>query len=76
MHIYAIIFLEVFFMYVKIFDEEHEHDLEIKINDFFKKNKDINVIDIKYQIATLYDEREQIYCYSCMIVYDYSKLKD
>lgn len=56
-------------MLVKIFDEEHELDLETRINDFLLRNKNIEVIDIKYQVAITYDEREQIYCYSCMIIY-------
>lgn len=56
-------------MLVKIFDEEHEQDLEAKVNDFLLRNKDLKIIDIKYQVAITYDEREQIYCYSCMIIY-------
>ena len=55
-------------MKVKIFDETHELDLENKINVFLKENK-IEVIDIKYSVAVMYDEREQIYCYSAMIIY-------
>ena len=55
-------------MKVKIFDETHELDLENKINGFLKENK-IEVIDIKYSVAVMYDEREQIYCYSAMIIY-------
>lgn len=57
-------------MLVKIFDEEHEKDLELVVNDFLIKNKDISIIDIKYQVAITYDEREQIYCYSCLIMYE------
>lgn len=56
-------------MLVKIFDEEHEQDLEAKVNDFLLRNKELKIIDIKYQVAITYDEREQIYCYSCMIIY-------
>ena len=56
-------------MLVKVFDENHELDLEMKVNDFLKNINDEDVIDIKYQVATLYDEREQIYCYSAMIIY-------
>ena len=55
-------------MKVKIFDETHELDLENKINVFLKENK-LEVIDIKYSVAVMYDEREQIYCYSAMIIY-------
>ncbi len=56
-------------MLVKIFDEEHEKDLELVVNDFLIRNKEIEVIDIKYTVAITYDEREQIYCYSCLIMY-------
>ena len=56
-------------MLVKLFDEEHEQDLETKINDFLLRNQELEIIDIKYQIAIAYDGREQIYCYSCMIIY-------
>lgn len=54
---------------VKIFDEEHEEDLQEKINAFLEKFKDDQFIDIKYQISTLYDYKSQIYCYSAMIIY-------
>lgn len=57
-------------MRIKMFDENHEADLEIRVNDFLNNHSDINVIDIKYQLAVLYDEREQIYCFSCMIIYE------
>lgn len=56
-------------MRVKLFDEGHEHDLEIKVNDFLKTISDDDIIDIKYQVALMYDEREQIYCFTCMIIY-------
>lgn len=56
-------------MLVKLFDENHELDLEKKINDFLKTINDDDIVDIKYQVSTLYDEREQIYCYSAMIIY-------
>lgn len=56
-------------MLVKIFDEEHEQDLEIAINDFIKYID--NIIDIKYCVAIMNDSKtnEQIYCYSAMIIY-------
>ena len=56
-------------MFVKMFDENHELDLEKKVNDFLKNINDEDIVDIKYQVATLYDEREQIYCYAAMIIY-------
>ena len=56
-------------MLVKIFDEEHEQDLEDSINDFLKYID--NIIDIKYSVAIMNDNKtnEQIYCYSAMIIY-------
>lgn len=56
-------------MKVKIFDEGHEKDLEDSINDFLKNIKEENILDIKYQISIMYDYKEQIYCYSAMIIY-------
>ena len=57
-------------MKVKVIDEECEQDLEDAVNLFLEEGHE--VIDIKYQVAMMYDEREQIYCFSCMIIYDES----
>jgi len=54
-------------MKVKIFDENHEKDLEEKINGFIE-NKE--VIDIKYQVAIAVSGEDQIYCYSAIIMYN------
>ena len=54
-------------MKVKIFDESHEKDLESAVNDFLAN--DIEVIDIKYQASHFEFNGEQIYSFSCMIVY-------
>lgn len=54
-------------MKVKIFDCEHESDLEKKVNEFIE-NKEI--VDIKFSTAIMIDEKsEQIYCFSALIVY-------
>ena len=55
-------------MYVRVFDEEHELDLEKQVNEFLYDIDEDEIIDIKYSVATLYDGRSQIYCYSCMII--------
>lgn len=55
-------------MKVKIFDENHEKDLEKTINDFLDDFEG-NIIDIKYQVAISVFSEEQIYCFSAMIVY-------
>lgn len=56
-------------MKVKIFDENHESDLESSINEFLNNNT-CNVIDIKYQVAIAMFGDDQIYCFSAMIVYE------
>ena len=53
-------------MRVKLFDEAHEKDLEAAINEFL--TDDIDVIDIKYQVAISVFSEEQIYCFSAMII--------
>ena len=55
-------------MKVKVFDESHEKDLEESINNFIKE-KEPDIIDIKFSVsASLYGE-EQIYCFSALIMY-------
>ena len=54
-------------MKVKLFDEECEKDLENSINSFLSNN--VDVIDIKYQIAIAINGEEQLYCFSAMIIY-------
>jgi len=54
-------------MKVKVIDEECEKDLEASINSFL--SNDIDVIDIKYQIAIAINGEEQLYCFSAMIIY-------
>ena len=54
-------------MKVKVFDEECERDLENSINNFLNGN--VDVIDIKYQVAIAINGEEQIYCFSAMIIY-------
>ena len=54
-------------MKVKLFDEENEGNLEDDINDFLNDN--IEVIDIKYEVAISIYNEEQVYCFSAMIVY-------
>ncbi len=55
------------FMKVKIFDENHEKDLEKAINEFLED--DIELIDIKYQVSIGVFGEEQVYCFSAMIIY-------
>lgn len=57
-------------MKVKVFDEQHELDLEDAINEFIEENE-CNVIDIKFSTSSFVDEeKEQIFCFSAMILYE------
>jgi len=55
-------------MKVKLFDESHELDLEKSINKFLSE-KELDLIDIKYQVGISIVGEEQIYCFSAMIIY-------
>ena len=55
-------------MRVKVFDCEHEKDLESDIKMFLADNSD-DIIDIKYCVSTSMFSEEQIYCYSAMVIY-------
>jgi len=55
------------YMKVKIFDENHEKDLEKAINEFLED--DIELLDIKYQVAISVFGEEQVYCFSAMLLY-------
>jgi hypothetical protein len=56
---------------VKLFDREHEKDLEKEMNRFLKDIDDQKLLDIKYNVAAMTEdeEEEQIYCFSAMIIY-------
>lgn len=56
------------FMKVKLFDFEHEQDLEKEINKFLTEKK-VEVKDIQYQTSHFCFNGEQIYSFSCMILY-------
>ena len=55
-------------MKVYVLDEENELDLEMKVNEILCEYDDSLIFDIKYSVAVTYDSREQIYCFSCMII--------
>lgn len=55
---------------VKLFDCEHEKDLEDNMNAFLKDLEERDIIDIKYHVAAIGEaEAEQIYCFSAMVLY-------
>ncbi len=61
---------EVEMIKVKVFDYEHEKDLEKEMNAFLKAISEEQLLDIKYNVAAIgEDDDEQIYCFSAMIVY-------
>lgn len=53
-------------MKVKVFDCDHENDLEECVNEFIV---DKEIVDIKYQVSICVSGEEQIYCFSAMIIY-------
>ncbi len=55
---------------VKVFDFEHEKDLEKEMNRFLKGLDEKKLMDIKYNVAAYQEEEEeQIYCFSAMVIY-------
>lgn len=55
---------------VKIFDEEHEEDLEHTMNHFLARLDELDIIEVKFQVGvTCDDEDGQIFCFSAMIIY-------
>lgn len=59
-------------MRIKIFDESHEGDLEEDINNFIKE-KNPDIIDIKFSVSNSVYGEEQLYCFSALIMYKESK---
>ena len=56
-------------MKVKMFDENHEKDLEIAVNEFLKSGN-YDIIDIKYEVAVSMFGEDQVYCFSAMVIYN------
>lgn len=56
-------------MKVKIFDFEHEQDLEEAINAFLSE-KEIEVKEIKYAVSHFYALNEQVFSFSALIIYE------
>ena len=53
---------------VKVFDYEHEKDLEDAINKFLKEGN-IKIENIFYNTSHFSNNGEQIYSFSCFILY-------
>jgi hypothetical protein len=62
---------EILLIQVKLFDREHEKDLESEMNRFLKGLDEKKLLDIKYNVAAMPEdeEEEQIYCFTAMIIY-------
>lgn len=56
-------------MKVKLFDFEHEKDLEEELNNFFSENPKLEIKFLQYQTSHFCINGEQIYSFSCLVVY-------
>lgn len=56
---------------VKLFDEEHEKDLEEEINRFLSQKK-ASVRDVQFRVAAAEDPSREghIFCFSALILYE------
>lgn len=64
-----------FLLKVKLFDYEHEEDLELAINTFLQSLSEDQFVDIQYQVALSEDtaDRDTVFCFSAMLVYKEQK---
>jgi hypothetical protein len=63
---------DAFMIQVKVFDEEHESDLEESLNEFLSGFKNDQIIDIKYQIAicdNAHEDNDTMFSFSAMVIY-------
>ncbi|WP_335871329.1 sporulation protein Cse60 [Bacillus sp. 2205SS5-2] len=54
---------------VKVFDFEHEKDLEKEVNSFLTDFPSRDIVDIKFNVAVSTEAGEQFYCFSAMVIY-------
>ncbi|MEI5908807.1 sporulation protein Cse60 [Bacillus spongiae] len=54
---------------VRLFDYEHEQDLQKELNAFLAGFSSRDIIDIKYNVSAATTDKEQIYCFSAMVIY-------
>jgi hypothetical protein len=56
---------------VKVFDAEHEADLEEEMNTFLAGINELQVQDVKFQVAAAEDSDngETVCCFSAMVLY-------
>ena len=55
-------------MKIKLFDFEHEKDLEDAINEFL--TEDIKLVNILYQTSHFYAGNEQVFSFSALLMYE------
>ena len=53
-------------MKIKVFDESHETDLEVVLNNFILEKE---IIDIKFNVSVGVSGEDQIYCFSALVMY-------
>ena len=53
----------------KIFEEEFNSDLEWEMNNFFKRNPDAELVDVKFQTAVTDTEHGLVERYTAMVIY-------
>jgi hypothetical protein len=53
----------------KIFEEKFNSDLEWKMNNFFKRNPDAELVDVKFQTAATDTEYGLEERYTAMVIY-------
>lgn len=53
----------------KIFEEEFNSDLEWEMNNFFKRNPDAELVDVKFQTAVTDTEHGLEEQYTAMVIY-------
>lgn len=53
----------------KIFEKEFSGELEWDVNNFFKRNPDAELVDIKFQTAVTDTERVLEERYTAMVIY-------
>ncbi len=56
-------------MKAKLFDFEHEQDLEEALNKFFTEHPKLELKSLHYQTSHFAFNGEQIYSFSCLILY-------
>ena len=54
---------------VKVFKENTGSELEWDVNNFFKHNPDIELVDVKLQVAAAYVALEIKERYTAMVIY-------